>query len=39
MCTRGSLLKDTHFVNKYLLKLDNAINTSLINLNFILYYS
>ena len=33
----GSLFKDTHFVAKDLLKLDNAINTYLINLNITLY--
>ena len=39
MCMHGSLLKDKNFVANDLLKLINAINTSLISLNFILYYS
>ena len=35
----GSILKDTQLFDKDLLKLNNAINTCLISLNIILYYS
>ena len=34
----GSLLKDTHLVAKDPVKVNNAINACLINLNVILYY-
>ena len=34
-----SLFKDTYLVVKDSLKINNAISTCLINLNFILYYS